>query len=140
MESKSINSFEEAVINKLLSGNDSVLSELRSQFENAVVKDREITGSGFYLMFALPKDTIRLTSKFPTVKSNFCFGDVKAIIENFNGEISFLIWVKEGILHMLEGYSYNNGFPENFEKTQLQYFVEPRNIQDLQKEWLITPS
>jgi hypothetical protein len=41
---------------------------------------------------------------------------------------------------MLEGYSYNDGFPENFEKFQLQYFAEPRNIQDLQKQWLITPS
>jgi hypothetical protein len=139
MSKVSMNALEQAVMDKLLWGDDVLLSELRDQFAKATVKEREITGAGFYLTFLLPENSSKLTDQIPNVKPNFCFGDVNAEIENLENGVGFLIWVKDGKLSMLEGYSYHGIWPETIGKFHLSYFLEPRDISELWKQWL-TPT
>ena len=141
MKSKaSMNTFEQAVMNKLLWGDDLVLSELREQLAKATIKEREMTGTGFYLTFSLPEDSRKLTDQIPNVKSDFCFGDVNAEIENLENGASFLVWVKGGKLNMLEGYSYHGTWPGTIEDFQLGYFSQPRDIAKLREQWLSSPT
>lgn len=133
---KDINALEQAVMGKLLEGDDKVLSELRFQFAKATVKEREMTRVGFYLTFSLPENSSKLTDQIPNVKPNFCFGDVNAEIESLKNGASFLIWVTDGKLDMLEGYAYYGIWPEAVGEFQLNYFSEPRNVSRLRKQWL----
>ena len=136
---KDINALEQAVMEKLLAGDDKVLSELRFQFEKATLKEREMTGSGFYLTFSLPENSGKLSDQIPNVKPNFCFGDVNAEIENLKNGASFLIWVTDGKLDMLEGYAYHGIWSEVDGEFQLNYFSEPRDITKLREQWLSFP-
>ncbi|MCL4867519.1 MAG: hypothetical protein KJ063_01005 [Anaerolineae bacterium] len=135
-----MNTFEQAVMDKLLWGDDLVLSELREQLAKAVVKERELTGTGFYLTFSLPEDSRKLTDQVPNVKSDFCFGDINAEIENLENGASFLIWVKGGKLNILEGYSYHGTWPETIEGFHIEYFSEPRDMTKLREQWLSSPA
>lgn len=137
---KDINALEQAVMENLLEGDDEVLSELRFQFAKATLKEREMTEIGFYLTFSLPENSSKLSEQLPNVKPNFCFGDVNAEIENLKNGASFLIWVTDGKLDMLEGYAYHGIWPEIVGEFRLGYFSEPRDISELRKQWLASPS
>lgn len=131
---------EKAVMDKLLQGEDVVLITLRNQFKLASVKSREATGVGFFLNFSLPKNILSLTEKVSNIKADFCFGDVGAKIKGLQYGAGFLLWIKDGKLHMLEGYSYEETWPDKIEEFQLSYYSDPRDIAQLQQQWRVFPS
>ncbi len=136
MRQDKIEVLAKSVMNKLLQGKDIVLTELRKQCEQASIESYELTDTGFYLTFSLPANIPCLTEKVSNVKGDFCFGDVEAKIENLQGGASFLLWIKNGKLKMLEGYSYEETWPEIIDGFQLSYFFDTRNISMLRQQWL----
>ena len=108
---------ELAVLRMLLDGRHPVLSALRAQLNGLSVIRRERTGSGFFT--TLSPDVNANPARISTDKLRF--GDVQATIEGLARGAGFLLFVDNGLLKVLEGYSYEEPWPERVELFQLRY-------------------
>jgi hypothetical protein len=54
------------------------------------------------------------------------FGDVGAKIPELHSGAGFLLFLKSGYLYQLEGYSYEESWPENINSFELFYFEPER--------------
>jgi hypothetical protein len=120
MSMTELNTLERAVLTKLFEGEHPALLALRRQLEVATVMSRRVTGSGFFTTFALPSET----PPAPVKKARF--GDVEARIVGLKYGAGFLVYVDDGELHMLEGYSYEELWPESVQSFELRYVDEAR--------------
>jgi len=121
-----LTTLEGAVIRKLLDGDDETLAILRTQAEALKVLDREFTGVGFYTKISAPPELER------TNKRSLVFGDVEAEIPELENGAGFLLYVENGLLHMLEGYTYGSErWPEQVTSFKLRYHRDPRNLSEL---------
>lgn len=126
---------ESKVLEWLLAGEDPVLSVLREQLASASVLSRDFTGHGFYLNFAVPESVTKVHKTFG-VKSDFCFGDVKASIDSLECGAGFLLWIKDGVLNFLEGYTYDESWPTEVGDFELQYITgNSRDLAELRHQW-----
>lgn len=118
-----LNQFEQAVLDKLLAGDHDVLATLRAQAAKARVVSRELTGAGFNLQFRVPSDVPRVT-----LPADFELGDVDASIDGLAHGAGFLLFVRDGRIAMLEGYSYEESWPTDIRRFTLAYRSEPREL------------
>lgn len=93
---------EKAVLERLLAGEHPVLAALRIQAERGKLASREHTGVGVFCNFAIPRDAPRITSH-----KRIVFGDVHARIDGLEYGAGFLVFVIDGYLGLLEGYSFD---------------------------------
>ncbi|MEW5869264.1 MAG: hypothetical protein AB1894_08320 [Chloroflexota bacterium] len=127
--------FEREVLNWLLNGDNAVLHALRQQLSCAEIVSREHTGVGFYLSIMVPDRVEELDVDFP-MKPNFCFGDVEADIDFLEHGAGFLLWVENGRLSCLEGYTYGDNWPiREVERFQLRYIGGERSLEELRRIW-----
>jgi len=118
-----LNNFENAVLAKLLAGDPPLLAALRSQAEKARLVSRDYTGAGFYCTFAVPSDVP------PLPHLDFQFGAVNAKIGGLKHGAGFVVFVRNGRLDTLEGYSYDESWPDVVADFELSYQSEPRNLE-----------
>lgn len=97
---------EQEVMKMLLSGDDPVLLKLDEQYKLSQIERRKMTGVGFFIDFLLPGGTSLLENK-----QSFQLSDVKAEIEGLENGAGFVLFVQDGKLSMLEGYSYDEPWP-----------------------------
>lgn len=109
-----LNHLEHAVIDKLLAGDHPVLATLRRQAEHARVAKRENTGVGFFCDFEVNSDA-------PTIPRDFQIGDVHAEMEGLAHGAGFVLFVRGGRLSMLEGFSYDESWPNHVGAFSLRY-------------------
>lgn len=109
---------EAAVLDKLLSGEHPVLTALRAQLGGATVKRRERTGMGFFTEFALAPDAVAAPVRA------LRFGDVQATVTGLEHGAGFVLFVDDGLLRLLEGYSYSEPWPDKIGKFSVSY-MEP---------------
>ena len=114
---ESLEPLEEAVLTKLLVGELPVLVELRAQLPFLSVAKRTLTGVGFFTEFTVSPGAIPV----PLPKGAGPLGDVEADIERLEHGAGFLLFVKKGFLHTLEGYSMDEPWPERIEGFSLRY-------------------
>jgi hypothetical protein len=110
-------SFENKVMEKMLDGNVDILCTLRKQFKMARVESRIFTGVGFYTQYSIPKEA-------PIIKEakSFQLGDVIGEIEGVPGGVGFVLFIKEGAIHLLEAYTYGEyEWPESITNYKLSY-------------------
>jgi hypothetical protein len=119
-----LNEFESAVLTKLLEGDHPVLAALRAQVERARVKSREYSGAGFFCSFEVPSDVPHLA-----LQEGFYFGDVDADMDGLEHGAGFVVYVRDGYLDFLEGYSYGEPWPKEVRKFSLFYHCKPRELQ-----------
>jgi hypothetical protein len=100
----------------LLAGDDPALAILRSQLEVAKRRPPEYTGVGFFIHFDVPQEATRLPGN-PTIR----FGDVIAEIEGLQHGAGFVLFIDNGVLAMLEGYTYDEPWPEKVSTYKLKY-------------------
>lgn len=112
--------FEQAVLDKLLAGNDPALVTLRAQAERVRIRARETTGVGFFCFFDVPDDAALLGH------ATFHFGDVDASMSGLSHGAGFVLFVKDGRLDRLEGYTYDEVWPSTVDDFQLRYQTDPR--------------
>lgn len=108
---------ERAVMEMLLAGEHPVLRLLRAQFEHARVVRREFTGVGFFTHFEIPED-------FPRVpgRASFELDDVHADVPELTMGIDFILFVRDGVIDFLEGFTYGDDrFPETIDTFRLTY-------------------
>jgi hypothetical protein len=127
---KSLVRLEEEVLKKLLAGKSQWLVNLRDQASAMGPRSRELTGTGFVTRFSVPDDVPRLLNR-PT----FRFGDVSAEINDLKYGAGFLLFVKDGAIASLEGYSYEEPWPKDIREFRVYY-----TDKDLRDEEALTRS
>ena len=115
--------FEQAALDKLLAGNHPVLAALRTQAKAGRLSSRELTGVGFYCDFEVPPTVS------PVGDENFHLGDVEATVPGLKHGAGFVLFVTNGRLTQLEGYSYDEPWPEEIHDFELRYQHEPRRLE-----------
>src|SRR5579859_595032 len=105
-----LSSLESAVINKVLQGDHPVLAALRQQFLHASVVERKMTGVGFFTEIQVPDSTPIARTSRP-----LRFGDVAAKIPGLEHGAGFLVYVDNGRITALEGYAFDEAWPETVE-------------------------
>lgn len=108
---------ELAVLGKLLDGDHPMLTALRRQLPELGVTERKLTGVGFFTTFSMTDE--RLLVEVPPGASPF--GDVEATISGMQHGAGFLLWLKDGRIDMLEGYSYDEPWPDHVGEFVLAY-------------------
>jgi hypothetical protein len=112
---------EARIVSMLLEGDDRVLTNLRAQLQTVKEKQRSFTGVGFFTDFEVSDDAVRLEGL-----PSFCFGDVEAEMEGLQHGAGFLIFVKDGRLSVLEGFSYDEPWPSTIGEYKLSYSGKTR--------------
>jgi hypothetical protein len=121
-----LSELETAVLEKLLSGEHPVLRILRQQMNRAVLARRTLSGAGFYAELSVPPDAPRLSNG-----GDFSLGDVDANIDGLRYGAGFVLFVKDGYLSALEGYSYGEPWPEEIRAFNLEYEAVDRDLSAL---------
>lgn len=124
-----LSALEVAVLDKLLTDEHPVLIGLREQLKNARVKSRELSGVGFFTDFEWPSGVAPVVGAPAFVR----FGDLHAEFEGLEHGAGFVLFVDDGIVTMLEGYTYDGAWPKDEKPVSLEYVSSPRNFAEL--EW-----
>ena len=111
--------FEREVMTMLLSGEDTVLCTLRQQLSVSQVKGRELTGTGFFTTFLVPKEAPRVSGQ-----GDFHLGNVIAKVDGLENGAGFVLFVKNGAIDFLEGYSYDEAWPNEIKRFKLAHSEE----------------
>lgn len=120
---------EAEALRLLLDGDDPVLNVLREQLAHVVSMRREYTGVGSYVDFIHPEDTLPLPGN-----PSFSFGDVMAEVEGLETGGGFVLFVKDGLLHTLETFSYDDFWPETIGRFRVKYRTgEQRDLATLRQ-------
>jgi hypothetical protein len=118
--SHGLDPIEVAVLNDLLAGQHPVLNALRAQLGGLRVTQRENTGAGFFTEFTVAPTAV------PAPAAKLCFGDVEATIRGLRNGAGFLLYVDRGLLVMLEGYAYEEPWPETITEFAVRYLDPAR--------------
>jgi hypothetical protein len=126
--------FEKKIMEMLLAGDDPVLQALRNQYHNSTPERMEFTGAGFYTMFKVSVDTPPLASR-----KSFEINDINASFGEIREAFGFIIFVREGYLSMLEGYTLaSDVWPDDYSSV-VPVYNGPRGNRDfekLRKNWV----
>lgn len=122
---------EQQVLSMILEGEVEELAIFREQLKAASVTEREMTGVGFYTTFKIPKELKRISSK-----ASIKLGDVVAEIVGLNHGAGFLLYIENGSLHMLEGYCYDEPWPEEASNFKLRHMSSDNRIESIKNELL----
>ena len=113
---------ERAVMEKLLDGEHPMLAALRAQAQSGRLLGRERTGAGFYCSFEVPPEA-------PAVEPrDFEIDDVNGELHGLAHGAGFVLFVRDGRLDMLEGFSYDEPWPQAVSQFTLTYQREPREL------------
>jgi hypothetical protein len=108
---------EKAVLEMLVEGKAETFQLLRKQYLAGHVVERHLTGVGFWTYFSIPDEVAKLPGN-----PSFRFGDVSADIKGLQNGAGFLLLVKHGYIHMLEGYSFGEPWPDVTNTFTLNYW------------------
>ena len=87
---------------RLLAGSDPTCALLREQYARASIEQVELTGVGFFVGFQVPADVGR------TTPADFAGGNVNIQVEGVKHGAGCVLFVRDGVLSMLEGYTYGD--------------------------------
>jgi hypothetical protein len=123
-----LTNLEITVLRFLLAGDCPALLTLRQQCEVSDVQERRLTGTGFFTLFNIPKSAIRIPSA-----ARFAIRDVYATIEGLKYPAGFILFVAEGSMSTLEGYSHDEPWPPCDPRFEVYYDTKSkeRNLAEL---------
>jgi hypothetical protein len=116
-----ITSFERIILDALLAGRTPELAALRAQAEIATVERREMSGVGFFTTFAVSAGAVCLATVGGCVIS-----DVGAEIEGVRHGASFALFIPDGRLDFLEGFTYDDPWPDDLKLRRWYYPTLPQ--------------
>ncbi len=111
-----LTSLERAVLEKLLSGEDTKFRILQNQIWTLHVTDLKMTGVGFFTRFSLPNEAPTLPDE-----PSFHISDVGAEINGLDHGAGFVLFIKNGQISMLEGFTYDEPWPSQVTSFRLYY-------------------
>lgn len=111
-----VEEFESAALAALTAGEHPTFSTLRQQVAAAAVERREVTDSGFFTYYSVPK-------AIPRVKpANLEIGDVQFVLKGASTPADAVIHVKNGHLDFLEAYVFEGDWPQEPEIVAVYYY------------------
>jgi hypothetical protein len=118
-----LNALEQGVLDMLLAGDNAALATLREQAARARLASRELSGVGFFCSFEVPREAPRLQAA-----ASLWIGDVNAEVSGLKHGAGFVLFIRDGRLDMLEGFSYDEPWPEDPGPFTLTYQCAPREL------------
>jgi hypothetical protein len=106
-ENNQLTNLETEVIEKIISSNIDY-EILRRQLNSCSVESRTLTNEGFYTKLKVHDNSFRLITSQSAELSN-----VEAYIEGLKHGAGFTLFIRNGFIDTLEGYSYEESWPEN---------------------------
>jgi hypothetical protein len=106
---------EREVMTTLLAPDHPVMHALRRQFEVCRVAARRFTGVGFFSSLVVP-DGVATTS---VTRKSIALGDATATIDGLEHGAGFVLFVREGVLETLEGFSFDEPWPDDVTRFQI---------------------
>jgi hypothetical protein len=103
-----LTALEREVMTTLLAPDHPVMHSLRRQFEVCRVAEREFTGHGFFSRLVVADGV----AAAPVTRKRLALGDATAKIDGLEHGAGFVLFVREGVLEMLEGFSYDGPWPD----------------------------
>jgi hypothetical protein len=98
---------EKGVLDVLLDSPEEPYISIRQQMDYALVTSREFTGVGFFTRFTLPADA-PVRRDLP----NANFTHVGADIAGLKHGAGFVLFIRDGVVSMLEGFTYVEAWPQ----------------------------
>lgn len=121
---KEFERFLNTVMKKLLEGNDEIFKYLQKQYEYTSIDKIEETGVGFYITYKLSKKY-----NFPLLDKTFRIGDLNCDISTLNYGAGFLLYVENGVMSLLEIYTYGEEtWPIELKNYNFYYTDDNRKI------------
>ncbi len=117
-----LNPLERAVLDMLLAGDHPALAVLREQLATAQLLKRDLTGVGFWLEFKVDALASRAGRDFE-------IGDVQADIDGLENGVGFALFVRDGFIKALEGYTYDEPWPSTLHQFSLRYLDSERKAE-----------
>ncbi len=115
--------FERDVALKILDGDHPILGALRLQLEAGVVSERRFSGAGFFIEWEIP-------SGIPCAGVNLDL-EINDVLASFPGAghgARFVLFVRNGFLACLEGFTYDEDWPSNIVQYDLKYLDKQRRL------------
>ncbi len=125
----SLSSLEHAVIATLLRPDHPVFGALRLQFDRCVAAARELSGVGFFTELSIPLDA----APAPVRPGRLHLSGVVAEVEGLKHGAGFVLWIENGVLATLEGFSYDEPWPEKANDYSLRPRTRLEGSDDLQQ-------
>jgi hypothetical protein len=91
----------------ILAGESPKCALLREQYAQAEVSSVDLTGVGFFVNFVIPAGAPRADPP------NMAGGQVTVELEGIKHGLGCVLFVREGVIATLEGYTYGEPFPEH---------------------------
>jgi hypothetical protein len=115
-----ITEFDRTILDALLAGDLLELAILRAQASVADVRERRMTGVGFFTNFLIPPDAPRLD-----VSGQRVISGVGAELEGVDHGVGFLLFVRDGQLDVLEGFTFDEPWPTRV-ALRRWFYLRPR--------------
>ena len=109
-----LTSLERAVIDLLLTEQGEPNDTIRLQVKNANIANRELTGVGFFTKFELP-----VTSSVRRDLPNCTISGVEAELPGLKHGAGFLLFIRDGVVSQLEGFTYDEPWPMTIDSFKL---------------------
>lgn len=120
MNDAKVNALEREVMDFFLAGDQPQLRDLRSQLSACSVSDRDYTGVGFFTKFRVPHHlSINLGA-------DVVLSDVGASIDGLSHGAAFVLFIKNGVLDVLEAASTEGEWPAQITSYRLHYVPGPQ--------------
>ena len=118
-----LNEFERSILSAYLKGDFVSFATLREQFEQASVKSREYTPAGFFADLSVPPDAPKL------LLADSQMGDVHIRIPSLALGMGTVLFITDGYLDLLEGFTYGEDWDCRTEGFSIEY-REARRYRD----------
>ncbi len=109
----------------LLEGDHYALAALREQLRHASVSSREFTGVGFFADLTVAPDASRIAGR-----PKFQLTNVAGTAANVQHGVGFVLFIEDGVLSMLEGFTYDEPWPDRLQDVKLEYWGNRKNDLD----------
>jgi hypothetical protein len=125
---KTLTKLETRVLAKFLAGNTPILGLLREQAQSLQVVSREFSGAGFFTNLFVSDDKPRIPGR-PRFVLTAVAGDTPVLSDG----IGFALFLEDGALSMIEGFTYGEEWPNEIENLELQYLdTRAQNLKELE--------
>lgn len=108
--------FEKAVMHKMLDKNNQISEILQEQYKRSQIIKRDFTGTGFFTDLEMAQDAPHVTE---SIEGGF--GDVIASINGSSFDFGFVLFIVDGVMTCLEGYTWADEWPEVIYEYQLKH-------------------
>jgi len=120
---------EQELMKMLLDGDDPVLVVLREQLRVATVLERKMTGAGFYTDFSVSPIAPRCVEHL-----SFEIADLIARLKGAEHGAGFVLFIREGQLKMLEGFTFDEPWPDQITEYKLSYVKGQRDWNEVRQK------